>query len=135
VRLDIQIIAAGSPQAKGRVERNHGTQQDRLVKKLRRLAISEASRANVFVETRHRADHTARFAQAPGSVEDSHRRAPSRTPRPARPIAPAKTIRGAGIRIPTSASWPCVGPKTAEEIYGRPGKLQGEFPPRRQAIT
>jgi transposase len=36
--LGIQIIAASSPQAKGRVERNHGTHQDRLVKKLRRLA-------------------------------------------------------------------------------------------------
>jgi len=35
-RLGIRIIAAGSPQAKGRVERNHGTHQDRLVKKLRR---------------------------------------------------------------------------------------------------
>jgi hypothetical protein len=35
--LGIQIIAASSPQAKGRVERNHGTHQDRLVKKLRRL--------------------------------------------------------------------------------------------------
>jgi transposase len=34
--LGIQIIPASSPQAKGRVERNHGTQQDRLVKKLRR---------------------------------------------------------------------------------------------------
>jgi hypothetical protein len=35
-RLGIKIIAAGSPEAKGRVERNHGTHQDRLVKKLRR---------------------------------------------------------------------------------------------------
>ena len=34
-RLGIEIIAASSPQAKGRVERNHGTHQDRLVKKLR----------------------------------------------------------------------------------------------------
>jgi hypothetical protein len=34
-RLSIRIIAASSPQAKGRVERAHGTHQDRLVKKLR----------------------------------------------------------------------------------------------------
>ena len=34
--LQIQIIPASSPQAKGRVERNHGTHQDRLVKKLRK---------------------------------------------------------------------------------------------------
>jgi len=38
-RLEIRIIAANSPQAKGRVERNHGTHQDRLVKKLRRKKI------------------------------------------------------------------------------------------------
>jgi len=34
--LGIRIIAAGSPEAKGRVERNLGTHQDRLVKKLQR---------------------------------------------------------------------------------------------------
>jgi hypothetical protein len=77
--LDIRIIAAHSPQAKGGVERNHGTQQDRLVKKLRRRTISDAATANVFLETTHWADHNARFAQAPASPEDFHRRAPSRT--------------------------------------------------------
>jgi transposase len=74
--LDIRIIAAHSPQAKGRVERNHGTQQDRLVKKLRRLQIAEAATANAFLETTHWPDHNARFAQAPASTEDFHRRAP-----------------------------------------------------------
>ena len=39
--LGIQIIPASSPQAKGRIERNHGTQQDRLVKKLRRRGIAD----------------------------------------------------------------------------------------------
>src|ERR1051326_6586350 len=34
-RLGIRIIAAGAAQAKGRVERNHGTHQDRLIKKMR----------------------------------------------------------------------------------------------------
>lgn len=33
--LGIELIAANSPQAKGRVERNHGTHQDRLIKKMR----------------------------------------------------------------------------------------------------
>ena len=37
--LGIEIWAASSPQAKGRVERNHGTHQDRLVKKLRRKGM------------------------------------------------------------------------------------------------
>ena len=39
-KLGIRIIAASSPQAKGRVERVHGTHQDRLVKKLRLAGIA-----------------------------------------------------------------------------------------------
>lgn len=77
--LDIQIIAASSPQAKGRVERNHGTHQDRLVKKLRRLGIAEAAAANAFLDTTYWPEHNARFAQAPASAEDFHRRAPCHT--------------------------------------------------------
>lgn len=77
--LDIRIIAANSPQAKGRVERNHGTQQDRLVKKLRRLGINDAASANAFLATTHWPDHNARFAQSPASADDFHRRAPGRT--------------------------------------------------------
>jgi transposase len=76
--LGIQIIAASSPQAKGRVERNHGTHQDRLVKKLRRLGIADAAAGNAFLETTYLAEHNARFAQAPASAEDFHRRRPSR---------------------------------------------------------
>lgn len=77
--LDIQIIAASSPQAKGRVERNHGTHQDRLVKKLRRLGIADAAAANAFVDRTYWPEHNTRFAQAPASAEDFHRRIPSRT--------------------------------------------------------
>ena len=76
--LGIQIIAASSPQAKGRVERNHGTHQDRLVKKLRRLGIADAAAANAFLETTYLPEHNARFAQAPASADDFHRRTPSR---------------------------------------------------------
>jgi transposase len=75
--LGIQIIAASSPQAKGRVERNHGTHQDRLVKKLRRLRIADATAANVFLATTYLPEHNDRFAQAPASAEDFHRRTPS----------------------------------------------------------
>jgi transposase len=77
--LGIQIIAASSPQAKGRVERNHGTHQDRLVKKLRRLGIADATAANAFLETTYLPEHNARFGHAPSSTEDFHRRTPSRT--------------------------------------------------------
>jgi transposase len=76
--LGIQIIAASSPQAKGRVERNHGTHQDRLVKKLRRLGIADAPAANAFLEATYLPEHNGRFAQAPASTDDFHRRRPSR---------------------------------------------------------
>jgi hypothetical protein len=75
--LQIQIIPASSPQAKGRVERNHGTHQDRLVKKLRRLAIAEDTAANAFLETTYWPQHNARFAQPPAASQDFHRRCPS----------------------------------------------------------
>jgi hypothetical protein len=47
---DRRIIAANSPQAKGRVERNHGTHQDRLVKKMRLKKIKTYAEANRFLE-------------------------------------------------------------------------------------
>jgi transposase len=71
-QLGIQIIPASSPQAKGRIERNHGTQQDRLVKKLRRKGIGDIATANTFLETEYWADHNRRFAQAPASADDFH---------------------------------------------------------------
>jgi len=71
-QLGIRIIPANSPQAKGRIERNHGTQQDRLVKKLRRKGIAAIEPANTFLETEYWADHNARFAQAPASSDDFH---------------------------------------------------------------
>lgn len=70
--LGIQIIPASSPQAKGRVERNHGTQQDRLVKKLRRKGVTTVAEANAFLAAEYWQDHNARFAQPPGSSDDYH---------------------------------------------------------------
>jgi transposase len=70
--LGIQIIPASSPQAKGRVERNHGTQQDRLVKKLRRRGIVDVETANGFLEVTYWADYNARFVRAAASTDDFH---------------------------------------------------------------
>jgi transposase len=76
--LGIKIIPASSPQAKGRIERNHGTHQDRLVKKLRRKGIADVNAANAFLDAEYWADHNRRFAQAPASVEDFHVAVPRR---------------------------------------------------------
>jgi transposase len=70
--LGIRILAASSPQAKGRVERGHGTHQDRLVKKLRRRGIADYAAANTFVAAKYVADHNARFARPAAAAEDFH---------------------------------------------------------------
>ena len=75
-KLGIELIAASSPQAKGRVERVHGTHQDRLVKKLRRKEISSHEQANVYLERDYLPEHNRRFARAAARPEDYHRRAP-----------------------------------------------------------
>ena len=49
------------------------------MKKLRRLGIADATAANAFLETTYLPEHNGRFAQAPASAEDFHRRPPSRT--------------------------------------------------------
>lgn len=76
-KLGIAIIAAGSPQAKGRVERNHGTHQDRLIKKMRRKKIRTHEQANVYLQQEYLPEHNGRFRCAAAEAEDYHRRAPS----------------------------------------------------------
>lgn len=71
-QLGIRIIPASSPQAKGRIERHHGTHQDRLVKKLRRQAIADLDAANAFLAAQYWAEHNQRFAQSPASPDDFH---------------------------------------------------------------
>jgi hypothetical protein len=75
-KLGIAVIAASSPQAKGRIERMHGTHQDRLVKKLRRRQITCHEAANVYLDREYLPEHNRRFARAAARPEDYHRRAP-----------------------------------------------------------
>jgi len=70
--LDIQIICANSPQAKGRVERVNQTLQDRLVKELRLRGISDLEDGNAYLPE-FREDFNRRFAVAPRSMHDAHR--------------------------------------------------------------
>lgn len=72
-KLDITIIGAASAQAKGRVERNHGTHQDRLIKKMRRLGIADDAAANAYLMATYLPAHNARFAVTPASAVDHHR--------------------------------------------------------------
>ncbi len=71
--LGIELILAGSPQAKGRVERSHGTHQDRWVKLLRLAGVTTRAEANELVDRKLLADHNRRFAKQPESPNDAHR--------------------------------------------------------------
>ena len=76
-KLDIRIIAANSPQAKGRVERGNGTHQDRLIKKMGRKKIRTHEAGNRFLQQEYLAHHNARFAREPASPDNYHRKPPA----------------------------------------------------------
>ena len=64
-KLDVRIITANSPEAKGRVERSHGTHQDRLIKKMGRLNIRTHQEANRYLQQEYLAEHNERFESRP----------------------------------------------------------------------
>lgn len=71
--LGVVVIAANSPQAKGRVERGFETHQDRLVKELRLHGISTMEAANRYLWDVYIPEHNARYAVAPVSTSDLHK--------------------------------------------------------------
>jgi hypothetical protein len=70
--LDIRIICANTPQAKGRIERANQTLQDRLVKELRLRGISNMQAGNAYLPEFCK-DFNRRFAVAPRSNHNAHR--------------------------------------------------------------
>jgi hypothetical protein len=76
-KLGIRILAASSPQAKGRVERIHGVHQDRLIKKLRRKGIDSYAAANEYLEKEYLREHNRRFTRPAAKPEDYHGRKPT----------------------------------------------------------
>jgi transposase len=70
--LDIQIICANTPQAKGRVERVIQTLQDRLPKEMRLRGISSWEAGNTFLPE-FLEDFNQRFAEEPRSDVNAHR--------------------------------------------------------------
>jgi hypothetical protein len=74
--LQVKLIHAYSPQAKGRIERLFETLQDRLVKELRLRGISTIEEANTFLEESYWADFNKKFMVKPHHKENLHRAVP-----------------------------------------------------------
>jgi transposase len=75
--LSVGIIAAHSPQAKGRVERVNRTLQDRLVKELAMAGIQEIAVANAFLEKTFLKAFNREFARTPASGINAHHPVPA----------------------------------------------------------
>jgi transposase len=72
--LNIGIIHAHSPQAKGRVEKLFKTLQDRLVKELRLSNISTIKEANEFLEREFLPKFNAKFMVEPRTTANLHKK-------------------------------------------------------------
>lgn len=70
--LDIDLICAHSPQAKGRVERANGVLQDRLIKEMRLRGICTIEAANKFLPE-FIEEYNEKFGKEPRVPEDAHR--------------------------------------------------------------
>ena len=72
-KLDIELIRAHSPQAKGRVERSHRVYQDRFVKHLARLGVTNVIQANQELTGGFCDALNQQFAKQPADAADAHR--------------------------------------------------------------
>jgi hypothetical protein len=72
--LGIAWIGAHSPQAKGRVERNFATAQDRLVKGMRVAGVKSIEEANRYLEEDYLVWWERELTVEPAEGDDAHRR-------------------------------------------------------------
>src|SRR6266567_1471449 len=126
--LGIGFIPAGSPQAKGRIERLWQTLQDRLVSELRLHGIATPEAANAFLPA-FRADHNRRFARPPARPRAAWRPPPRELPlllgcRYHRRVAADNTVRLGlrGLQLPPGPrrrSWAGLRVELRELLDGR----------------
>jgi transposase len=126
--LGIGFIPAGSPQAKGRIERLWQTLQDRLVSELRLRGIATLEEANAFLPA-FRADHNRRFARPPARPRSAWRPPPRELPlllgcRYHRRVAADNTVRLGlrGLQLPPGPrrqSWAGLRVELRELLDGR----------------
>jgi hypothetical protein len=124
--LNVELIRARSPQAKGRVERDFGTAQDRLVKEMRMEGISTVEAANQFLEDfwipfwnrrlrssrRSKRIVIVRSRNVPASRSSSQRPGPGSSPMTSPSATEIDGIRSGkkrrkGSDLETRSSWSC----------------------------
>ncbi len=71
--LNIELIPANSPQAKGRIERLFGTLQDRLVKEMRLAKVSNPMEGNIFLKDVFIPKFNKQFSVTPAKEGNVHR--------------------------------------------------------------
>ncbi len=105
--LGVTLIPAGSPQAKGRIERLWGTFQDRLVSELRLAGAKTLEQAQAVLD-RVLADHNRKFAKPAASSQNGEKLPPPREQalcfKQQRTVAKDNTVTfgGAAFRIKKS---------------------------------
>ncbi len=124
-KLGIGIIAASSPQAKGRVERHHGTHQDRLIKKMRLRGIVDYEAANRYLGEEYvsRAQRALLLRAGGGSGLS-----PGATPRHRAARGVLLGIRTSGEQRPGGAFRESLLAVEAETQSGRGGGCTGDGP-------
>lgn len=70
--LDIEVIHAYSPQAKGRIERLFGTFQDRVVKEMRLAGVTNIAEGNAFLDG-YLPEYNRKFAKEAAKQANFHR--------------------------------------------------------------
>ena len=126
--LGIGFIPAGSPQAKGRIERLWQTLQDRLVSELPLQGLATPEAANAFLPA-FRADHNRSFARPPARPQPEWRPPPRELPlllgcRYHRRVAADNTVRLGlrGLQLPLGPrrrSWAGLRVELRELLDGR----------------
>ena len=77
-KLGITLIRAYSPQAKGRVERQNSTLQDRLVSEIRYRKLTSVEEVNGFLTRIFLPQFNRQFKKEPSDLRDAHRPADGR---------------------------------------------------------